>query len=220
MPATCRCRPEENAGMVVIGLTGGIASGKSTVSGLLKGLGAEIIDADTISREIVRPASPAWDAIRREFGDGILRPDGSIDRPKLGALVFSDQAALRKLNELTHPQIYRIVRDRIREARERVGGPPPAVVVDAAVLLEAGMDALVDVVWVVRIDPEVQTSRLMKRDKFSAESALKRIKAQASGRKTTDRPIEIIDNSGSVEDLERRVSELWKSAMQENSRCR
>ncbi|MGE5485896.1 MAG: dephospho-CoA kinase [Ignavibacteriales bacterium] len=199
--------------MVVIGLTGGIASGKSTVSAILRGLGAEIIDADTIGREIVQPGRPAWDAIRREFGDGVLHPDGSIDRPKLGALVFSDEVALKRLNELTHPHICRVVEERIREARERAGGPPPAVVVDAAVLLEAGMDRLVDIVWMIRVAPETQANRLMKRDNYSEESALKRIRAQAGGRKTTNLPVVVIDNSGSEDDLRRRVRDLWASTV-------
>jgi len=199
--------------MVVIGLTGGIASGKSTVSGILRGLGAEIIDADVIGREIVEPGRPAWDAIRREFGDGVLRSDGGIDRQKLGALAFSKQAALRRLNELTHPHIRRVVEDRIQEARVRAEGPPPAVVVDAALLLEAGMDSLVDIVWLVRVAPEIQAARLMKRDRFSEETAMKRIRAQAIGRKTTDLPVAIIDNSGSVDDLERAVRDLWTSTI-------
>ncbi|MCR4397711.1 MAG: dephospho-CoA kinase [Firmicutes bacterium] len=199
--------------MVVIGLTGGIASGKSTVSSVLRELGAEIVDADLIGREIVKRGSPAWNAIRREFGDGILRPDGSIDRPKLGALVFSNRAALRKLNELTHPDIRRVVRERIAAASQRPGGPPPAVVVDAAVLFEAGIDSLVDVVWLVEVDPETQAKRLMARDGFSPETARARISAQAAFKKSTEKPVVVIDNTGSVEDLERRVRGLWFSTV-------
>ncbi|NPV69276.1 MAG: dephospho-CoA kinase [Firmicutes bacterium] len=197
--------------MVVIGLTGKIASGKSTVSGILKDLGAEIIDGDDIGREIVRQGSPTWKAIRREFGDGILMPDGSIDRRKLGALVFSRPEELRKLNRLTHPEIKRVVAGGIEQARSRPGGPPPVVVVDAAVLLEAGMDDLVDEVWVVTVDRETQLRRLMARDGMPREAALARIESQAS----VARPIRpehvIIDNTDSPGDLARRVRSLWDS---------
>ncbi len=199
--------------MIIIGVTGRIASGKSTVSRILAGLGAVIIDADLIAREIVEPGRPALATIREEFGDRVIKQDGTLDRKALGLMVFSDSRALKRLNELTHPEIKRIVAERIRKAVQRWGGPPAAVVVDAAVLREAGLEHLVDVVWVVTADKDVQVERLVARNGYSMEEALRRIESQREANPSGITPpgperIEI-ENNGSVDELERKVKALW-----------
>jgi len=192
----------------VIGLTGGIASGKSTVSMLLKSRGAVIIDADEISREILAPEKPAWHAVVKHFGREIL-PDGkNIDRKKLGRMVFSDKAMLEKLNSITHPAIVREIKCRLdycRQKKEKI------VVIDAALLLETGLDSMVDEVWLVSVDEKTQLARLLNREKdLSVEEAMDRIRAQMSLDKKIEMADRIIENNGSIEEIKRQIDVLWR----------
>ncbi|MDN5311160.1 MAG: dephospho-CoA kinase [Thermoanaerobacteraceae bacterium] len=194
--------------MKVIGLTGGIASGKSTISMLLKNRGAVIIDADKIAREIMTPGKPVWHAVIGHFGRGILLDGKNIDRKKLGRIVFSDQKLLETLNSITHPAIVQEIKERLdyyRHKNEKV------VVVDAALLLEIGLDSLVDEVWVVVVDEKNQLKRLMDREKgMDLEEARNRIRAQMPLDEKIKMADKIIDNSGSIEETERQIDELWR----------
>ncbi|HHW03105.1 MAG TPA: dephospho-CoA kinase [Thermoanaerobacterales bacterium] len=198
--------------MKVIGLTGGIASGKSTISMLLKNRGAVIIDADEIAREIMTPGKPAWRAVIENFGRDILLDEKNIDRKKLGRIVFSDRKLLETLNGITHPTIVREIKDRLEHYRKENA---KVVVVDAALLLETGLDSLVDEVWVVAVDEKTQLKRLLNREKnMSLEEAMNRIMAQMTLDKKIKMADKIIDNSGSIEETEQQIDELWREIEQ------
>lgn len=193
--------------MVVIGLTGGIGSGKSTVSQMLSSLGARILDADIIARDLVRPGRPAWKRIVKHFGPGFLLENGEIDRPKLGRKVFSDPEARLALNRLTHPRVYsRIAAMLRRMSRVEPGG---VAVVDAPLLIEAGLDRLVDEIWVVRANQEVRVERVMKRDRSSREDAQKRLASQMPDEELLGWADRVIDNDGSVERTREQVLSYW-----------
>lgn len=191
--------------MRTIGLTGGIASGKSTVSALLQSLGAHIIDADTIAREIVSEGSEALCEIVRAFGAGILTPEGALNRAALARIVFNDPQALSQLNAITHPRIIAEIETRLRALRSTEG----IAVLDAALLIELGLFDLVDETWLICVEPSVQLARLLKREHMTPEDAEKIIRAQlplSEKRKAADR---CIDNNGSQEDLDRQIIALW-----------
>ncbi|MGB9809751.1 MAG: dephospho-CoA kinase, partial [Caldanaerobacter sp.] len=162
--------------MKVVGLTGGIGSGKSTVSRILSGLGAKIIDADLVSREIMSKGQEAYNEIVDYFGEGILDERGEIDRKKLGLIVFGNEQKLKKLNEITHPKIIEKIKAMIVEAKKE--GNYRLIVVDAALLIETGLYQMMDEIWMVVVDIETQIKRIMARDGFSYEEALKRIRSQ------------------------------------------
>jgi dephospho-CoA kinase len=196
-----------------IGLTGGIGSGKSTVARLLADLGARVIDADRIVHELQAPGTPLLAEIVRAFGPGILRPDGSLDRPALGAIVFQDPEARTRLNQIVHPRVGEEMARREREARE---AGAPLVVLDVPLLLEGrkagtgtaarlGFDAIV-VVWV----PEaLQIERTMARDGCSREEALRRIHAQMPLDEKRTLADHVIDNAGTPDETARQVRELY-----------
>ncbi|MCR4429890.1 MAG: dephospho-CoA kinase [Tepidanaerobacteraceae bacterium] len=194
--------------MKVIGLTGGIASGKSTVSMLLRDKGAVIIDADEISRDILRPGKPAWKAAIDCFGREILLDGENIDRKKLGHMVFSNRTMLEKLNRITHPEIVLEIKRRLDyciKKREKI------VVIDAALLLEIGLDSMVDEVWLVAVDEKTQLERLLAREKdMSFEEAMDRIRVQMPLDKKKKMADRIIDNSGSIKDTKQKIDELWR----------
>jgi dephospho-CoA kinase len=197
--------------MFVIGLTGGIASGKSTVSRMLARLGAVIVDADVLAREIVRPGRPAWRDIVRHFGREILRPDGELDRKALARRIFGDPETRQLLNRLTHPRVVEqtaaILESLAREGRCRVA------VVDAALFFEAGMERLVDEVWVVKVSEETQIRRLVERDGLSPEEARQRLAAQMPLEERLRRAHRVIDNEGPEEQTWRQVLALWREAV-------
>jgi dephospho-CoA kinase len=190
--------------MLLVGLTGGIASGKSTVSILLAEHGAEVIDADLIARHVVEPGEPAWHKIREHFGADVFRDDGTIDRRRLGDLVFADRAKLALLNEITHPAILARIADRL----EAVGATEEIVVLDAALLVETGLDAGADVVVVVDAPPEAQLDRLAARGMDPAH-ARARVAAQAEARERLDRADVVVRNDGTLEELAEKVDGLW-----------
>ncbi len=191
----------------VIGLTGGIASGKSTVSSILKSLGAVIIDADVVSREIMIKGTETYNILVSVFGKEILRKDGEIDRRKLGNLVFADEEKLNKLNEITHPEIIKRIKDIIEEERKK--GKEKAIVLDAALLIEMKLFNMVDEVWLVVVDKKTQIRRLMKRDNLSYKDALNRIKSQMSIEDKMKYADFIINNCKDFNAIKRQVELLW-----------
>jgi len=182
---------------LLIGLTGGIASGKSKVSAFLKSCGAVIIDADEIAREIVLPYKPAWEQIVNKWGKEILKLDGTVDRFKLGSIVFSNYEELAYLNNITHPEIIKEIKKRISyEDAETIN------ILDAPLLIEAGLFDMVDQVWLVSVNEETRIIRLMDRDKLSFDDAKKRIRAQMPLEEKKKYAHLIIDNNGLWKDTE------------------
>lgn len=194
--------------MMVIGLTGGIASGKSTISDMLRELGAAVIDADIVSRDVVSQGSIAYNRIIESFGEDILLSDGEINRKLLGNIVFSDEEKLTLLNEITHPAIIENVNNRIAVLKQQ---HKKVVVVDAAILIEMGLNKHVDCVWLVLANRDTQLKRVMERDKLSSEDAWNRINAQMSNEERLKYADAIIDTTHPVEDVRNRVKELWYS---------
>jgi dephospho-CoA kinase len=191
--------------MLLVGLTGGIASGKSTVSAMLAERGAEVIDADHIARQVVMPGTPAWCKIREHFGPGVLHPDGQIDRQALADIVFGDKTKLALLNEITHPAIFARIADRLEGLHDQ----DEVVVLDAALLIEAGLAQGVDVVIVTHSPQEIQLERLAAKG-MGSQAASDRIAAQLAPEQRLARADIVIDNSGSLEKLGRRVDEVWQ----------
>nr|WP_246525164.1 dephospho-CoA kinase [Geomobilimonas luticola] len=191
----------------VIGLTGGIASGKSTAAKILAELGAEVIDADQLARDVVRPGEPAYRAIVAAFGTDVLNEDGTINRAALGAIVFADPAARRRLESITHPAIARLAENSLAELRRR--GTRLAVYM-APLLIEAGITGRVDEVWVVYVDSDTQVRRLMQREGLSAADALQRISSQMPMEEKRKLARVVIDNRGTKADLARTIRETWE----------
>ncbi|GHG28450.1 dephospho-CoA kinase [Streptomyces albogriseolus] len=190
--------------MLTVGLTGGIGAGKSEVSRLLVRHGAVLIDADRIAREVVEPGTPGLAAVVEAFGEEILAEDGSLDRPRLGALVFSDAEKLATLNSIVHP----LVGARSRELEE--AAPEDAVVVhDVPLLTENGLAPLYDVVIVVDASPGTQLDRLVRLRGMSEEDARARMAAQATREQRRAVADIVIDNDVPLDALERRVEEVW-----------
>lgn len=187
-----------------VGLTGGIGSGKSTVSALLAGHGAVVIDYDLLAREIVEPGRPALAAIAARFGDHVIAADGTLDRPALGAIVFGDAAALADLNGITHPAIRDLAAD-----REHAVGADAVVVHDNPLLVEMGADAHCDVVVVVDVPVEVQVERLTALRGMTPDDARARIAAQASRERRTGAADLVIDNTGPESELALIVGGIW-----------
>jgi len=189
----------------VLGVTGNIASGKSTVSGILSELGATVIDSDLVYRDLIAPGQPLLRVLEERFGSGIIASDGSLDRAALGAIVFSDPAALADLDRLTHPAVS-------AEVNRRVGQIPAGVVVlDAVKLIEAGQADKCDAVWVVVTDPEIQVTRLMKRNRLDALEARRRVDAQPPLEPKLARADLVIDNSGSRDATRAQVERGWRA---------
>ena len=184
--------------MKIIGLTGGIASGKSTVSRALQDLGAIIIDADEVAHAIIEPGKPAWEDIVEHFGTEVLNPDQTIDREKLGAIVFNDPARLQVLNQITHPRVGEQFKQMIKNIKSQQSDA--VLFIEVPLLYETHMDRICDEVWVVWVDEETQIQRLMKRDGLSREDALKRIDAQMSLDEKARRADVVIDNRFSIEE--------------------
>jgi dephospho-CoA kinase len=162
--------------MILVGLTGGVATGKSTVAAMFQRCGAVVIDADALARDVVTPGKPAWREIIRQFGQGILNPDRTINRQTLAAIVFGNRTKLRRLERIIHP---RVAREQARLTRQAAQQDPGAVVVyDVPLLFEAGIDTRVDKIVVVAADRETQIARLKKRNELSRAEAIRRIRSQ------------------------------------------
>lgn len=193
--------------MVVIGLTGGILSGKSTVSGMLAERGAVIIDADKIGHEAYRPHTETRQELVDAFGDGILKPNGEIDRERLSEIVFADPQALARLNEIVHPRMRKMMREEIERLR---GKGVAVVVVEAAVLIEANWTDLVDEVWVTQAPEEVVIERLQNRSGLSEEQARARIRSQLSAEERAKHADVIIDTDCELAEVGVKVLKLWR----------
>jgi len=198
---------------LVVGLTGGIATGKTTVAGILKELGAAIINADEIAREVVQPGSPVLEEVVRAFGPGYLDREGSLDRRKLGQRVFGDPEALEKLNSIVHPYLRMEICRRI----EQIGGESPLqpIVLEAAVLFEMGADSLVDLVLVTHCSREVQLARLLEGGRMTQAEAEQRINSQMAGEEFVRRADALVDTGGSPAETTRQVEALWRQCIGE-----
>ena len=189
--------------MLRIGLTGGIGSGKSTVSALLAERGAVVIDSDRIAREVVEPGTPGLAAVVEAFGDGVLAADGQLDRPALAAIVFADQEARRRLDGIVHPLV------RARAVEMAAAAAPGAVVVnDVPLLVETGQAASYDLVLVVEANADIRVSRLVQRG-LSEEDARARMAAQATDEQRRAVADVVLDNSGTPEQLRAQVERFW-----------
>ena len=194
--------------MILVGLTGGIASGKSLVAKVLKDLGAHIIDADKIVHELLEPGQQAWKEVLAYFGIGIQLPGGAIDRRKLGELVFSDPEKRAWLNHCLHPKVFEVYTTQVRHLCARQ--PDAIVVFDAALLIETGYHKKMDKVIVVYADEEHQLKRLMERDRFTHDQAVARIGSQMPlGEKRTHADY-VIENTGNREETERQTREIFE----------
>ena len=193
--------------MYIIGLTGGIASGKSTVAAMLERLGVPVIDADRLAREVVEPGTPAHGEIVATFGETVLDPDRSINRPRLAQIVFADPEARRRLEGITHPAIRRAAEGRLAHL---ASSGAPVVIYMAPLLIEAGATSRVDEIWVVYVDRKTQLKRLMERDGMSRTDALARLAAQMPMKEKRRHGRVVIDNRGTVAETERLVAEIWE----------
>jgi len=192
------------ADMLRVGLTGGIGAGKSEVSRRLAAQGAVVIDADLIAREVVAPRTDGLAAVIDAFGPGVLGPDGALDRARLGDIVFGDKQKLATLNSIVHPR----VGARMGEL-EGTTGPASVVVHDVPLIAENGLAEAYDLVVVVDVPPRIQLDRLVRQRGMSREQAQARIAAQASREQRLSIADIVVDNSGSLAELDRQVGELW-----------
>lgn len=192
----------------VIGLTGGIASGKSTASNILRELGAFIIDADKIAKKVVEIGKPALAKIKEYFGEEIILEDGNLDRKKLGSIVFNNNTMLNKLNDITHPYIIEEIINEINWYKKTYNHS--VIILDAALLIEMNLIYLVDEVWLVSLPEKVQIDRLIKRENISKEEAIKRINAQMSLDDKKQYANRIIDNSRDIDYLKTQLEENWR----------
>lgn len=197
--------------MIILGLTGGIASGKSTVAEQLSKLGAEIVDADYIARVIVQPGKRAWHNIVACFGEQILLEDSTINRKQLGACIFQDAEKRKQLEAITHPEIMAVIDEHIASARQR---GLQILVLEIPLLIEVGWQDLVQKIWLVYVKRDIQLQRLMERDKITLADAELRLAAQMSldaKRKYAD---VIIDNSGTPNETKDQVLKAWEELRQ------
>lgn len=188
----------------MLGVTGNIASGKSTVVSILKELGATHIDVDIVYRDMVQAGEPLLIRLVEYFGAKIVGADGALDRGALGKIVFADPAALQELDEITHPAIIVEIDRRVDAIMSGI------VVIDAVKLIESGHAEHCDVVWVVTVDPETQVTRLMQRNRLDEEEARRRISAQPPVERKLARADHVIDNSGLLADLRAQVMDAWR----------
>ena len=187
-----------------VGLTGGIASGKSTVSAMLRELGAVVIDADELAREVVARGTPGLAAVVEEFGSDLLTPDGDLDRPAMGALVFGDEAARRRLEAIVHPLVFERIVELEGQAAEGA-----VVVHDIPLLAESGRADTFDAVIVVDAPQDIQVERMVRDRGWSKADALARIAAQASREDRRAIATYVVDNDGSLEDLRREIGKIY-----------
>lgn len=194
--------------MLVTGLTGGIATGKSTVLGMFAEEGASVIDLDELSRVVVEPHKPAWCEIVRSFGEAILRQDRSLDRRRLGRIVFADSKRRRKLEQIVHPRVLEAYDEELMRIQET--NRQAIVIADVPLLMEIEMERRFEKVIVVYAPPISQTKRLVQRDHLSEEAALNRLKSQMPIEEKVRRADFVIDNSGSLVETRRQVRQVYE----------
>jgi len=197
--------------MLNVGLTGGIASGKSTVAKMFEDKGAYLIDLDALAHFAEEPDQPAWKAIAEVFGREILNEDGTINRAKLGQIVFADQEKLFRLNSIVHPAIFDLWRRRIEDIREI--NPRAIVVSDVPLLIEVSMQHLFDVVILVHVSPEDQIRRLTERNEYSRKEAESRLDTQMPIDEKISHADFVIDNKGPIETTRSVVNSVWKELL-------
>ncbi|MGI5920744.1 MAG: dephospho-CoA kinase [Syntrophomonadaceae bacterium] len=200
--------------MKIIGLTGGIASGKSTVARVLKDLGAILLDADELAHQVIEPHKPAWEEIVKEFGQHIINPDQSINRDRLGTIVFNDPKRLQHLNEIVHPRVIETYEHDIAEIRKV--HPDAVVVMDVPLLFETHMEDMCDQVWVVWVDRQTQIERLMHRNNYTREEALARINSQMPLDEKARQANVVIDNSNSIKETEKTTARYFNDIIQDS----
>ncbi|MFC1937348.1 dephospho-CoA kinase [Chloroflexota bacterium] len=195
--------------MKIIGLTGGIGSGKSTVSRFLSALGAVVVDADKMGHEALKPGTEVWQEVVAAFGKQILTSDGEVDRSKLAQIVFEDREALSRLNQIMHPRMYGMVKVRIEEYRKQ---GVKVTVLEAPLLLEAGWDSLVDEVWVTVAPESTVLKRLQERSGLSRAESLARLRSQMSNEERLKHADAVIENNDSLDELRNRIEKLWQGS--------
>jgi len=198
---------------LIVGLTGGIVSGKSTVALIFKNLGAKIVNADKLGHNVILPHRLAWKKITRLFGKDVLRNDLTIDREKLGKTVFANQTLLEKLNEITHPEIIKMIKKEIDLAKNATHNQGKILIIDAALIYEAKIDRLMDKIIVVYINEDEQVNRLTKRNNLSKREALQRIKSQMPMKEKVKMADYVIDNSSSLDEMKEKVEIIWQELM-------
>lgn len=201
--------------MKVIGLTGNIGSGKSTVSRRLGELGAVVVDTDRIARDVVAPGTIGLNEIIKTFGSSVLTHAGELDRAKMGSIVFQDREALSRLESIVHPLINREVIKRI-EKYKKGQNPAPALVIEVPLLIESGLQRLMDEIWLVTVNPATQLNRVLSRDGLSPEQALQRIRSQMPQEQKIKYATKIIDNNGSPEETYTQMDKLWSELTGDN----
>jgi len=195
--------------MILVGLTGGVATGKSTVAKMFERCGAIVIDADELAREVVEPGKPAWRAIVNTFGRQVVRPDRSLDRHVLGAMVFRNRSKLRRLERIIHPHVANEQQRLVRRIAKRK--PRAVVIYEVPLLFEAGVDKRVDKIIVVTADRETQLARLKKRNGLSRAESLGRIRSQMSMAKKIQRADYVLNGTLPRPSLRKQVGQLFRS---------
>lgn len=193
--------------MHIIGLTGGIGTGKSTVAEFLAEQGATIVNADLVGHEVYLPGRPAYHEIVDEFGKEVVADDGTIDRKQLGTIVFSDPKNLARLNAITHPRMKGMMREKLQEIAR--GGAEIAVL-EAALLFEAKWDDLADEIWVTVTPPEIVAERVAARSNLTIEAVMERIRSQMTNEQRTERADVVIDTSGDMDSTREQAQEQWE----------
>ncbi|MBV8772498.1 MAG: dephospho-CoA kinase [Deltaproteobacteria bacterium] len=195
--------------MLTIGLTGGIGSGKSTVSSILGELGAPVIDADKVGHAIYAPGGPAYNDVIAAFGRNVLGPDGTIDRKKLGPIVFNDAAALQRLNSIVHPKMFARMREMVEDLR--ASGQRDPIVIEAAILIEANWQPLFNQIWLVTASKERVVERVERDRGLKPEQTEARIRAQLPDEERRKYSTVVITNDGTIDALRKKVAELWQA---------
>lgn len=196
---------------LIVGLTGGIVSGKTTVAKMFKDLGAKIIDVDKLGHKLILPYKPAWEKLVKLFGENILKDDLHINRRKLGELVFNDRKLLIKLNKIVHPEIKRLMINDIKKFRKRYNDQSKEIlIIDAALIYEAKIEGLMDKIILLYLDEEEQIKRLLKRDNFSRKEALMRIRSQMPVKEKIKMADYVINTINSLDETKRQVEKIWE----------
>ncbi len=195
--------------MLIVGLTGGIVSGKTTIAKMFQELGAQVIDADEIARKVVRPGEKAWQGIVEYFGPGILREDLEINRKKLADIVFSNKEKLAVLNSITHPEIILMLKKQINQLKNKYQ-KNIICIVEAPLLFEAHLEDMMDKIIVVYLNREEQLKRLLLRNNLTREEAIQRIESQMPLEEKLSRADYVIDNCFSLQQTKKKVLQVWK----------
>ncbi|MCM8780746.1 MAG: dephospho-CoA kinase [Candidatus Omnitrophica bacterium] len=189
---------------IVIGITGSFGSGKTTVAKMFKRLGAKIVDADRIAHQLIRPQTRIYRKIIDVFGDGIIAKQRNIDRKKLAKIVFNDRNLLQRLNKIVHPEIIKSIKKEIKRI------PKGVIVLDAPLLIEAGLKSIVDKIIVVNINSKIQMQRLLKKTASERDDIIKRIRAQVPLSVKIRQADFVIDNSGKINQTEKQIKKIWR----------